>query len=611
MSSASIAGAKADFAALVRTAEGYLPIEDYGLISDGETAALCGRDGSIAWLCVPRFDSPPLFCEILDRRRGGRLLITPRDAREARQHYEGETGVLRTEIRGSNGTLRIRDALTVRPGADLTTRAPAHASQLIREVHALDRDIDVVVRLEPRGDVSASRDARGFKISADVVSGVDLRWHASVPLDDLVTALRVKAGTRVVFALRWGAPSAGGAVLEEDPLRATLDAWTRWSRCLAYEGPQAPLVRRSAIVLKMLDRWSNGAIVAAPTSSLPEAIGGPRNWDYRYAWIRDAAFSVYALRRIGMVHEARDFLGWVLEAVDRDGHPRVLYDVDGKMPEPEYEDSDLEGYRCSPPVRWGNAAVDQMQHDVYGEILDVAYQWSRHVGNIDETLWTRLKPLTDAAATEWQTPDHGIWEIRASGRPFTYSAAMCHVALERGAKIARRFGLPCDTSRWEREAKRIREAILESAWNPELNAIAESLGGAAVDAAVLALPLRRVIAADEPKMVATAQAVVDRLGAGGGLLYRYIPDDSPDGIPGHEGAFLLCSFWLVDNLAKQGRHDEALALYESLCARANPLGLLPEQIDPASGAFLGNYPQAFSHIGLISSGVNLARLYRH
>jgi pentatricopeptide repeat protein len=348
--------------------------------------------------------------------------------------------------------------------------------------------------------------------------------------------------------------------------------------------------------------------VAAPTSSLPEWIGGPRNWDYRYAWIRDAAFSVYALHRIGLSHEAAGFLAWVLDAVERHGRPRVMYDLDGNKPPEERHDPELEGYRRSAPVRWGNAASGQRQHDVYGEILDCAYQWAAHHGEIPDALWGCLTTLTEAAAREWREPDQGIWEVRTSGRPFTYSAAMCHVAVDRGARAAKRFSLAAPTERWRQTAADIERAILTEAWDPAISSLTEHLGGGGLDASLLALPLRRVVPADHPKMIATTRAVVERLGAGQGLLYRYLPEKSPDGIEGHEGAFLLCSFWLVDNLAKQGRLEEALELFDSLCARAGTLGLLPEEIEPSTGAFLGNYPQAFSHIGLISSGVNLSRL---
>jgi GH15 family glucan-1,4-alpha-glucosidase len=438
---------------------------------------------------------------------------------------------------------------------------------------------------------------------------LELHLSSSVPLRGLRTSCDLREGERLSLLLRWGKGTHRHQPITPDAaLGSTIEAWRRWSYCFDYDGPQAPLVHRAALTLKLLDHFENGAIVAAPTSSLPEAIGGPRNWDYRYAWIRDAAFSVYALRRIGLVQEAAGFLAWVLDAIERDGRPRVLYDLDGNQPPPERVDPDLEGYRQSRPVRWGNAAADQRQHDVYGEILDCAYQWAMREGRLDEVLWARLRRLIDAAGHEWQQPDQGIWEVRTAGRVFTYSAALCQVALDRGARLAERFGLPGDVTAWRAVSTHITHTLLEDAWDEQVQALTEHLGGGGLDASLLALPLRRVIPADHPRMVATTAAIAERLGAGQGLLYRYLPDASPDGLPGHEGAFLLCSFWLVDNFAKQGRLDEAMQLYDSLCARANPLGLLPEQIDPGSGAFLGNYPQAFSHIGLISSGVNLARL---
>jgi GH15 family glucan-1,4-alpha-glucosidase len=326
--------------------------------------------------------------------------------------------------------------------------------------------------------------------------------------------------------------------------------------------------------------------------------------------VRDAALSVYALHRVGLSHEAAGFLSWLLDAVQRKGSPRIMYTLDGNRPSDEMTDPDLEGYRRSKPVRWGNAAADQRQHDVYGEIMDCAYQWTAHHGSMPEGLWSELSLLADAAGREWRTPDHGIWEVRTSGRPFTYSAALCQVALDRAARMAERFGLPASRQVWSQIANDISRAILEEAWDANANSLTEHLGGGGLDASLLALPLRRVVSADHPKMVATTRAICDRLGAGKGLLYRYHGDDSPDGIPGNEGAFLLCSFWLVDNLARQRRVDEAIDLYDSLCARAGHLGLLPEEIDPTTGSFLGNYPQAFSHIGVIASGVNLARICR-
>ena len=592
--------------------DGYLPIEDHGLIGDGATAALVGRDGAISWLCVPRFDSASLFCGLLDSTRGGAFRIAPDTLRDACQFYEPDTAVLVTEMQSSTGRLRLTDCCPLTLGADLSEDVSATRRELLRSATVLEGTVRLQIDIEPRGGAETEPREGGLRIRCLAQPDLCLHLSATLPLTGLRTSVTLKAGQSVHLLLHWRQSHSIPARF--DPTRLyedTVAVWRRWMRHLDYRGPQALLVRRSAITIKLLDHFENGAIVAAPTSSLPELIGGPRNWDYRYAWVRDAAFSVYALHRIGLSHEAAGFLAWVLDAVERDGKPSVMYDLDGRMPPNERQDDKLEGYRRSRPVRWGNAAAAQQQHDVYGEILDCAYQWAAHHGEIPEPLWERLRRLADAAAHQWREPDHGIWEVRTSGRPFTYSAAMCQVALNRAGRMAERFALrgPCDL--WSRTAEEIRQAILDEAWDAKMQSLTEHLGGGGLDASLLALPLRRVVKADHPKMVATTRAIIERLGAGQGLLYRYLPDESPDGIAGHEGAFLLCSFWLVDNLARQGRVDEARELYDSLCARAGTLGLLPEEIDPSTGAFLGNYPQAFSHIGVIASGVNLARLLKN
>jgi alpha,alpha-trehalase len=591
--------------------DGYLPIKDYGLVGDGATAALIGRDGEVAWLCLPRFDSPPLFCSLLDTARGGAFRVMPDNLRESRQCYEPDSAVLVTEMRCVEGTLRIRDCCPVIAGTDLTEDISVTRRELLRSLTVTEGTVRVTVEVEPRGGAEAEPREGGLRIRCEAQPDLCLHLYSTVRLTGLRTSVTLKAGQSAHLLLNWRQSSSPIAAFDPERLHEdTIAVWRRWLAHLTYHGPQEALVRRSAITIKLLDHFENGAIVAAPTSSLPELIGGSRNWDYRYAWVRDAAFSVYALHRVGLSHEAAGFLGWVLDAVERDGTPSVMYDLDGRMPPEEREDGELEGYRRSGPVRWGNAAAVQHQHDVYGEILDCAYQWAAHHGAIPVPLWERLRKLADAAAREWRTPDHGIWEVRTSGRPFTYSAAMCHVALDRVARMAERFSLPGPAPTWRHTADEIRQAILKEAWDEKVQSLTEHLGGGGLDASLLTLPLRRVIKADHPYMIATTRAVSERLGAGKGLLYRYLPEESPDGIAGHEGAFLLCSFWLVDNLAKQGRLDDALELYDSLCARAGTLGLLPEEIDPSTGAFLGNYPQAFSHIGVISSGVSLARLLR-
>ncbi|WP_447985500.1 glycoside hydrolase family 15 protein [Nitrospira sp. Nam74] len=590
--------------------DGYLPIEDHGLIGDGATAALVSRDGKIVWLCLPRFDSPALFCSLLDVRRGGHLAVTLEDLQESRQFYELDSAVLVTEMRSGGGLIRLTDCCPLRNGADLTEDLQATRGELLRSVEVLSGEVRLRIEIEPRGGAEAEARDGGLRVRCTAQPELMLKFLSSAPLKGLCTVISLKKGESFHLLLRWRqshghVPSFDARRLHND----TTVAWKQWLTHLKYHGPQEDLVRRSAITLKLLDHFESGAIVAAPTSSLPEHIGGVRNWDYRYAWVRDAAFSVYALHRIGLSHEAAAFLSWLLDAAERKGAARIMYTLNGNRPPDEVDDPELEGYRRSKPVRWGNAAADQNQHDVYGEILDCAYQWTAHHGSMPERLWSKLSVLAAAAGREWRMPDQGIWEVRTSGRPFTYSAALCQVALDRAARMAERFDLAGPRQLWREMADDIGRAILKEAWDARANALTEHLGGGSLDASLLALPLRRVVPADHPKMVATTRAICDRLGAGKGLLYRYRYEESPDGITGKEGAFLLCSFWLVDNLAKQGRVDEAMELYESLCARAGHLGLLPEEIDPTTGSSLGNYPQAFSHIGVIASGVNLARVW--
>ena len=588
--------------------DGYLPHEDLGLIGDGATAALVGRDGSIPWLCVPRFDSEPLFCSLLDRHNGGHFTIAPEGVVEARQYYERDTAVLVTELRGADGLVRLTDALAVRPGADLTDDEPAARSELVRCATVLDGRVRMRVGFEPRGGAIAEPAHGGLDVQ--VARRHDLPFHlrSNRPLGGLDSVHELSAGDRLDVVLSWDGSRRHHRFSAQEMLDATADAWRRWMRGFTYMGPEVALVRRAALTLKLCDHWANGALVAAPTSSLPAPVGGERNWDYRYTWVRDAAFSVYALRRVGYPAEANAFLGWVLDAFEESRGPRIMYDLGGGPVPDEWEDVELEGHRASAPVRWGNGAADQRQHDVYGEVLDCAYQWVSGGGQIEPHLWSRLADLADTAGDAWREPDQGIWEIRSGGRIFTYSAALCQVALDRAARIGEQLGLPGPIAEWKAAAEGLRQTVLDDAWDDERQTLSEHLGGGgAVDASLLALPLRRVVPAEHPRMVATTTAVAERLSAGDGLLYRYLHDESPDGIVGDEGAFLLCSFWLVDNLTKQGRIDEAGELYASLCGRANPVGLLPEQIDPSTGAFVGNFPQAFSHIGVIASGVALTR----
>ncbi|MGW4468799.1 glycoside hydrolase family 15 protein [Nonomuraea sp. NPDC004354] len=592
----------------IRRREGYLPLEDLGLIGDGTTTALVGLDGSIRWLCLPRFDSEPLLCGLLDHARGGHFTLTVEDLREARQRYEPDTAVLVTELRGPSGSVRITDALALRAGADLSDDAGASRAELVRSVQVLDGTVRVSAELRPRGGAQTRLLGSGLEVQASRRPDLRLHLRSNRPLTGLHTVHDLEQGDRLDLVLSWGRIHRHHRFDPEAMLRETAEAWRRWMRNCRYSGPEEPLVRRAAITLKLCDDWVNGSLVAAPTSSLPAPIGGVRNWDYRYTWIRDAAFAVFALRRIGFDGEADAFLGWVLDAFEQSRRPRIMYSLCGDPVPEEIQDADLEGYRRSAPVRWGNGAADQRQHDVYGEVLDCADQWLRSGGEIQPALWTGLAELADAAVSAWRQPDQGIWEVRSAGRVFTYSAGMCQVALDRAASIGERLGLPGQVTTWRATAGKLRQLILDQSWNEDVRSLGEHLDGSGgLDASLLALPLRRVIPADHPRMAATTAAIAERLSAGDGLLYRYLHDNSPDGLPGDEGAFVLCSFWLVENLVLQGRVEQAEELYASLCARAGPLGLLPEQIDPSTGTFMGNFPQAFSHIGVIAAGVRLAR----
>ncbi|MCG5213914.1 glycoside hydrolase family 15 protein [Streptosporangium sp. KLBMP 9127] len=592
----------------VRRRDGYLPLEDLGLIGDGATAALIGLDGSIPWLCLPRFDSEPLLCGLLDHAQGGHFTLTVEDLLEGRQRYEPDTAVLVTEMRGPTGLVRITDALALRAGADLSDDAGAGRAELVRSAVVLTGTVRLRAELEPRGGGQARALGSGLEVRA--LRRPDLRLHlrSNRPLTGLRTVHDLEEGDRLDLVLSWGRIHRHHRFAPEVMLRETADAWRRWMSKCDYSGPQEALVRRAVITLKLCDDWVNGSLLAAPTSSLPAPIGGVRNWDYRYTWIRDAAYAVFALRRVGFGEEADAFLGWVLDAFEQSRYPRIMYTLGGDPVPEEIQDAELEGYRRSAPVRWGNGAADQRQHDVYGEVLDCADQWLRPGHELQSALWSGLAELAESAAAMWRQPDQGIWEVRSEGRVFTYSAGMCQVALDRAATIGERLGLPGQIARWRAEAEKLRGLILDQSWDEKAQCLSEHLdGGGSLDASLLALPLRQVIPADHPRMAATTAAIAERLSAGDGLLYRYLHHRSPDGLPGDEGAFLLCSFWLVDNLILQGHLERAEDLYASLCARASPLGLMPEQIDPSTGTFMGNFPQAFSHIGIIASGVNLAR----
>jgi alpha,alpha-trehalase len=408
--------------------------------------------------------------------------------------------VLVTSLASDRGVLQITDCLTLRSGADLVEPVPAGRSELLRHVEAVGGDVHLRVRLLPKAGVTFDQLAGGWRFDRRTDGVQEIYLWSSVELEPdgrgLSTELTLRAGETLTVALHW----SGRFRLRQHPdtrklIDQTVSAWRRWASGLDCQGSQAELMKRSALTLKLLDHAETGAIMAAATSSLPEWPGAPRNWDYRYTWVRDASFSNYVFRRIGDPSDADVFLAWVLTNVERDGAPHVMYALDGSQPPDEVQDPLLRGYRGSAPVRWGNGAIHQLQHDVYGEIIDIAYQWSNSGGRVDGRLWAALTPIVELAIQRWKTPDSGPREIRADGRPFTYSAALCFVAVDRAIQIARRHGLPYPRRRWELAAREIREAALTRSWNPERQTFTEQLGGTGgLDAALLTLPVRNVIA---------------------------------------------------------------------------------------------------------------------
>ena len=597
---------------------GYRPVGDYGLVGDGHTAALVASDGSIDWLCWPRFDSPALFCRLLDARKGGWFRAGPGRQYTSSRSYEPATNVLVSTFETAGGRFRLTDFMPVerltegRRGEDI-----AASHEVVRLIEGLAGACDVEVGFRPTFDFARAETIltphRNGAVARAGNEALVLSCPCELNFDDsgaLTGRFRIAAGERVWLALDYH-PDAGRRDVKPAPatydaeLERTLDYWREWWAVCRYDGPYAGLVRRSALTLKLLIYEPTGALVAAPTTSLPEQIGGVRNWDYRYAWLRDSSLILYALQLLGYHEEAADFFGWLDRlCVPCRGQLQIMYTVEGGADIPERTLSHLEGYRRSSPVRVGNAAFDQKQLDIYGEVLDAVHLYhERARRGVPPEWWDEVQFMADQTAERWREPDYGIWEVRGGPRHFLYSKLMCWVALDRAVKLAGGAQPRADVRRWEGEREEIRHAILKEGYNREVGAFTQTLGGGALDASALAVPLTGFLPATDPRVVSTAAKIQEQL-TSGGLVYRYLTDD---GLPGGEATFALCGFWLVDNLALQGRAGEARELFERIAGYANDLGLLAEEIDPASGELLGNYPQGFSHLALIRSALNISR----
>jgi GH15 family glucan-1,4-alpha-glucosidase len=583
-----------------------LRIEDYALVGDCETAALVGRDGSIDWLCAPRFDSPAFFAALLGTPEHGRWLIAPATTvRAVRRRYRPGTLVLETEFETDVGVVVLVDCMPVR----------AHTPHLIRLVEGKSGTVPMRLELTIRLDYGSlipwvRRSEDGLR----AVGGSNaLRLHASVPLrgEDFssVAEFTVAAGERVPFTLTWypsheaepAAPDAEAAV------RHTEAWWRDWSGRCAYEDEFRDAVTRSLITLKALTYAPTGGVVAAVTTSLPERVGGVRNWDYRFGWLRDATFALYALMTGGYVEEARAWRAWLVRAVaGRPSNAQILYSVTGERLLPEWELPWLPGYEGSTPVRIGNAASTQFQLDVYGEVAD-ALHYARRIGlEADANAWRVERAMIQFVESAWKEPDEGIWEVRGPRRPFTHSRVMAWVAVDRAIKAVERFGLEGPVDRWRRLRATIHDDVCLNGYDSALGAFVQSYGSQLLDASLLMIPLVGFLPATDPRMLGTVRAVQAHL-VSDGFVARYQTRPDVDGLPPGEGAFLPCTFWLADNLALQGRHAEARAIFERLLAIRNDVGLLSEEYDPVSRRLLGNFPQAFTHVGLINTARNLTR----
>jgi GH15 family glucan-1,4-alpha-glucosidase len=581
------------------------PIEDYALIGDCESAALVARNGSIDWLCVPRFDSAACFAALLGTPEHGRWLLTPADVPKAiRRRYHPGTLVLETEYETERGLVSITDCMPPRT-------AHPDVARLVEGKHG-----EVVIRMELviRCDYgSVIPWVRRTEDGISAVAGPDalrLRTPVTPRGEDFrtVAEFTVRAGERVPFMLSWH-PShlpAPPPVDVREEVERTRRWWQEWSSRCTYEGEWRDAVLRSLITLKALTYAPTGGLVAAPTTSLPEQLGGVRNWDYRYCWLRDATFSLYALMTGGYVEEALAWREWLLRSVA--GHPadaNIMYGVAGERRLREVELGWLPGYEGSAPVRIGNAAHQQFQLDVYGEVLD-SLHYARRVGlELDDNALRVQRALIDFVESAWQRPDEGIWEVRGPRRHFTHSKVMAWVALDRAVRAVERFGLKGPVDRWREVRARIHADVCQNGFDPGLNSFVQYYGARHPDASLLMLPLVGFLPATDPRMLGTVSAIEERLMVDG-LVIRYPTTTRVDGLPPGEGVFLPCTFWLSDNLALQGREREARAIFERLLGVANDVGLLAEEYEPVSGRLLGNFPQAFSHVALINSACNLA-----
>jgi GH15 family glucan-1,4-alpha-glucosidase len=594
---------------------GYMPIEEHGVIGDLRSVALVGTDGTIDWYCPERFDAPSVFAALLDKERGGYFRIAPAHENwKSRQLYFPDTNILITRFLSEEGVAEVVDFMPVmRPG-------DGGRDRIVRTVLGVRGELMLRIEVDPRFDYGrvgheAAAVENGAVFDSDAGS---LALSTRVPLkvrDGRAFAeVTVGVDERVTFVLENGNGDLRPRPYSEDEARGlfieTIDFWRSWLKQSRYTGRWRETVNRSALTLKLLTYQPTGAIVAAATTSLPEQLGGERNWDYRYTWIRDASFSLYALLRLGFTEEAAAFGDWLGERFRTEMHGesgplQIMYAIDGN---PELEESTLdhlEGYRGSAPVRIGNGAATQLQLDIYGELVDSVYLYNKHGHPISHDAWDDLRRIVDWVSENWDRADEGVWETRGGRQHFTYGRLMSWVAVERAIRIARQRGLPADLVRWLDVRDEIYTQIMNRGWHEQRGAFVQHYDTDVLDASVLLMPLVKFISPTDPRWLSTLDLMGKEL-VSDSLVYRYNASASPDGLEGEEGTFSICSFWYVEALARAGRLDQARIVFEKMLTYANHLGLYAEEIGP-TGEALGNFPQAFTHLSLISAATNLDR----
>ena len=592
----------------------YQPIENYGVIGDLHTVALVGMDGSVDYMCFPKFDSPSIFLRLLDHEKGGYFSLAPvlEDAHQ-KQLYIPDTNILLSRFLSEEGVAEVSDFMPV--------EATEQAHNLIRRAKTVRGEIKYRMVCKPAFDYARAthqvemRDGEViFTSNGD--DGTVLRLRSRLPLHEedgaIVSEFTLKTGETASFVLENAEETVGDSSAPDYVARAfkdTVNYWRSWIGKSQYKGRWREMVNRSALTLKLLTSWHHGPILAAPTFGLPEQIGGERNWDYRFTWIRDASFTIYAFIRLGYIEEAAAFMGWIEERCDDlapDGTLQTVYGLDGRRDLTEFDLLHLDGYQGSKPVRVGNAAYDQLQLDIYGELMDSVYLYDKYGKPISYDLWKNLVRLVDWLCEHWRKPDNGIWEVRGGQREFLYSRLMSWVAVDRAVRLARKRSLPAPFERWRGVRDKIYNNIFDNYWDDNLGAFVQYRGSKALDASSLLMPMVRFISPTDRRWISHLKAVERDL-VYDSLVYRYRIEDTPvDNLEGIEGTFNMCTFWFVECLSRAGELQKARLYFEKMLGYANHLGLYAEETGPR-GEHLGNFPQAFTHLALISAAYDIDR----